>query len=198
MFVQVMYEEASQIANDAVGSIRTVASFSAEDKVMKMYEQKCEGPMKQGVRLGIVSGAGFGVGALALYCTQAFCFYIGAILIQNGRASFGEVFKVFFALTMSATGISQASATAPDVNKVKDSAASIFELLDSKPKIDSSKEEGTALSSVRGEIELLHVSFKYPTRPDIPIFRDLCLSIPSGKVYISLNFLTILSIITFA
>ncbi|XP_042009422.1 ABC transporter B family member 9-like isoform X1 [Salvia splendens] len=178
---KVMYEEASQIANDAVSSIRTVASFSAEDKVMKMYEQKCEGPLKQGVRLGIVSGAGFGVGALALYCTQAFCFYIGAILIQNGRASFGEVFKVFFALTMSATGISQASATAPDVNKVKDSAASIFELLDSKPEIDSSKEEGTTLSSVRGEIELLHVSFKYPTRPDIPIFRDLCLSIPSGK-----------------
>ncbi|KAK9135504.1 hypothetical protein Syun_014834 [Stephania yunnanensis] len=27
-----MYEEASQFANDAVGSIRTVASFCAEDK----------------------------------------------------------------------------------------------------------------------------------------------------------------------
>lgn len=97
--------------------------------------------------------------------------------------------QVFFALTMSATGISQASATAPDVNKVKDSAASIFELLDSKPKIDSSKEEGTTLASVRGEIELLHVSFKYPTRPDIPIFRDICLSIPSGKVIENLSIL---------
>ncbi|KAL1560399.1 ATP-binding cassette sub- B member 9 [Salvia divinorum] len=178
---KVMYEEASQIANDAVSSIRTVASFSAEDKVMKMYKKKCEGPLKQGVRLGVVSGAGFGVGSLVLYCTQAFCFYVGSLLIQDGRASFGEVFKVFFALTMSATGISQASATAPDVNKVKDSAASIFELLDSKPKIDSSEEEGITLTSVRGEIHLLHVSFKYPTRPDIPIFRDLCLSIPSGK-----------------
>lgn len=94
--------------------------------------------------------------------------------------------QVFFALTMSAAGISQASATAPDVNKVKDSAASIFELLDSEPKIDSSKEEGITLTNVRGEIHLLHVSFKYPTRPDIPIFRDLCLSIPSGKVYLSL------------
>ncbi|KAG6416716.1 hypothetical protein SASPL_124152 [Salvia splendens] len=178
---KVMYEEASQIANDAVSSIRTVASFNAEDKVMKMYKKKCEGPLKQGVRLGVVSGAGFGVGSLVLYCTQAFCFYVGSLLIQDGRASFGEVFKVFFALTMSATGISQASATAPDVNKVKDSAASIFELLDSEPKIDSSKEEGITLTSVRGEIHLLHVSFKYPTRPDIPIFRDLCLSIPSGK-----------------
>lgn len=83
---------------------------------------------------------------------------------------------------MAATGVSQASATAPDVNKVKDSAASIFELLDSQPAIDSSSDEGTTLASVRGEIELQHVSFKYPTRPDIQIFKDLCLTIPSGKV----------------
>ncbi|KAI3456077.1 hypothetical protein Pfo_012740 [Paulownia fortunei] len=178
---KVMYEEASQVANDAVSSIRTVASFSAEDKVMKMYEKKCEAPLKQGVRLGIVTGASFGIGSFALYCTQAFCFYIGAVLVEHGKASFGEVFKVFFALTMSATGVSQASATAPDVNKVNDSAASIFEILDSKPKIDSSSDEGTTLASVRGEIELQHVSFKYPTRPDIQIFKDLCLSIPSGK-----------------
>ncbi|KAL6546439.1 ATP-binding cassette sub- B member 9 [Orobanche minor] len=178
---KVMYEEASQVANDAVGSIRTVASFSAEDKVMKVYEKKCEGPLKQGVRRGIVSGSSFGAGTFALYCAQAFCFYIGAVLIQHGKASFGEVFKVFFALTMSATGVSQASATAPDVNKVKDSAASIFEILDSRPNIDSSSDEGTTLASVRGEIELQHVSFKYPTRPDIQIFKDLCLNIPSGK-----------------
>ncbi|KAL3616958.1 ATP-binding cassette sub- B member 9 [Castilleja foliolosa] len=178
---KIMYEEASQVASDAVSSVRTVASFSAEDKIMKTYEQKCVGPVKSGVRLGIVTGLTFGAGTFVLYCSQAFCFYIGAVLIQHGKASFGDVFKVFFALTMSATGVSQTSAYAPDVNKVKDSAASIFEILDSKPKIDSSSNEGTKLDSVRGDIELRHVSFKYPTRPDIEIFRDLCLSIPSGK-----------------
>lgn len=95
---QVMYEEASQVANDAVSSIRTVASFCAEEKVMKMYKEKCSTPLKKGVRLGVVSGASFGVGSIALYCTQAFCFYIGAVLIRNGKASFGEVFKVIILL----------------------------------------------------------------------------------------------------
>ena len=33
---QLMYEEASQVANDAVGSIRTVSSFFAEKKVMDL------------------------------------------------------------------------------------------------------------------------------------------------------------------
>ncbi|KAL2473720.1 ABC transporter B family member 9 [Forsythia ovata] len=178
---KVMYEEASQVANDAVGSIRTVASFSAEEKVMEMYQKKCEGPTKQGIKLGMISGAGFGVGSFALYCTNAFCFYIGAVLIQNGKATFGEVFKVFFALTMSATGVSQASAMAPDINKAKDSAASIFEILDSKPKIDSSSDKGTTLDTIKGDIEFQHISFNYPTRPDIQIFKNLSLTMPSGK-----------------
>ncbi|KAG5113707.1 hypothetical protein JHK82_036976 [Glycine max] len=178
---KVMYEEASQVATDAVGSIRTVASFCAEPKVMEMYRKKCSGPEKQGVRLGLVSGAGLGFSFVVLYCTNAFCFYIGSILVQHGKATFGEVFKVFFALTITAVGVSQSSALAPDTNKAKDSAASIFEILDSKPAIDSSSDEGTTLDTVKGEIELQQVSFCYPTRPNIQIFKDMCLTMPTGK-----------------
>lgn len=90
--------------------------------------------------------------------------------------------QVFFALTITAIGVSQTSAMAPDSNKAKDSAASIFDILDSKPKIDSSSDEGTTLQNVNGDIEFRHVSFRYPMRPDVQIFRDLCLNIPSGKV----------------
>ena len=91
--------------------------------------------------------------------------------------------QVFFALTMAAIGVSQSSALAPDTGKAKDSAASIFEILDSKPSIDSSSNEGITLPSVTGNIELQNVNFKYPTRPDVQIFKDLSLRIPSGKVY---------------
>ncbi|CAI8590911.1 unnamed protein product [Vicia faba] len=178
---KVMYEEASQVANDAVSSIRTVASFCAESKVMDMYKKKCLGPEKQGARLGLVSGAGFGFSFLALYCTNAFTFYIGSILVQHGKATFQEVFRVFFCLTMTAISVSQSSALAPDANKAKDSTASIFEILDSKPDIDSSSKEGVMQETVVGNIELQHVSFNYPTRPHIQIFRDLSLSIPSAK-----------------
>jgi ATP-binding cassette subfamily B (MDR/TAP) protein 1 len=93
-FLQMMYEQASQVANDAVGSIRTVASFCAEKKVMELYQKKCEGPTKQGVRLGFVSGIGYGLSFFILYCTNAFCFYIGAIFVQNGKTTFADVFRV--------------------------------------------------------------------------------------------------------
>ncbi|KAL2494604.1 ABC transporter B family member 7 [Forsythia ovata] len=84
---------------------------------------------------------------------------------------------------MSAIGVSQTSAMAPDVNKAEYSSVSLLEILDSKPEIDLNSKEGTMLASVRGDIEFQHVSFKYPTRPDIQIFKDLCISMPSGKVH---------------
>ncbi|KAI9180612.1 hypothetical protein LWI28_006553 [Acer negundo] len=69
-----------QVANDAVGSIRIVASFSAEEKVMKLYQKKCEGPMKAGIRQGLINGAGFGLSFFMLYCVYATSFYAGALL----------------------------------------------------------------------------------------------------------------------
>ena len=93
--------------------------------------------------------------------------------------------QVFFALTMAAVGISQTSSMAPDSSKAKSAAASIFGIIDRKSKIDPSDESSTTIDNVEGEIELRHVNFRYPTRPDIQIFRDLSLSIHSGKVSIN-------------
>ncbi|XWS46385.1 hypothetical protein CRYUN_Cryun14cG0061200 [Craigia yunnanensis] len=178
---KMMYEEASQVANDAVGSIRTVASFCAEEKVMQLYKKKCEGPMKTGIRQGLISGSGFGLSFFLLFSVYATSFYAGAQLVKHGQASFPDVFQVFFALTMASVAISQSSSFAPDSSKAKAAAASIFAIIDRESKIDPSDESGMTLEDVKGDIELRHVSFKYPLRPDIQIFRDLSLSIHAGK-----------------
>ncbi|CDY48003.1 BnaA04g26870D [Brassica napus] len=176
-----MYGEASQVANDAVGSIRTVASFCAEEKVMNMYTKKCEGPMKTGIRQGIVSGIGFGFSFFVLFASYACSFYVGARLVDDGKTTFDSVFRVFFALTMAAMAISQSSSLSPDSSKADIAAASIFAIIDRESKIDPSVESGRVLDTVKGDIELRHVSFKYPARPNVQIFQDLCLSIRAGK-----------------
>ena len=88
------YEEASQVANDAVSSIRTVASFCAEEKVMELYGNKCAGPKKAGVRLGLISGIGFGFSSFLLFSFYATSFYAGARLVKGGHTEFSDVFRV--------------------------------------------------------------------------------------------------------
>lgn len=178
---KILYEDASQVATDAVSSIRTVASFCAEKRVTTIYDDKCEASKKQGVRTGMVGGLGFGFSFLMLYLTYGLCFYVGAQFVRHNKSTFGDVFKVFFALMMATIGVSQTSALASDSTKAKDSAVSIFALLDRKSQIDSSIDEGSTLDEVRGDIDFRHVGFKYPSRPDIQIFSDFTLHIPSGK-----------------
>ncbi|KAK9733048.1 hypothetical protein RND81_04G040100 [Saponaria officinalis] len=174
------YEAASHVANDAVGSIRTVASFCAEEKVMQLYEKKCEAPMEAGLKQGLISGVGFGMSFVLLYGVSL-SFYAGAQLVAHGKTTFSDVFRVFFALAMAAVGLSQSSSLAPNASKAKSAAASVFSILDCKSKIDPSNESGMTLEQVKCEIEFQHVSFAHPTRPYVQIFRDLCLSIRCGK-----------------
>lgn len=77
-----------------MSSIRTVASFCAEDKVMDLYQEKCDEPKQQGFKLGLVSGLCYGGSYLALYVIESVCFLGGSWLIQNRRATFGEFFQV--------------------------------------------------------------------------------------------------------
>ncbi|CAL4975601.1 unnamed protein product [Urochloa decumbens] len=163
-----MYEDASQVATDAVGSIRTVASFCDEKRVVATYNEKCETLRKQGIRSGIVGGLGYGFSFLILYLTYGLCFYVGAQF-------------VFFALALASIGVSQTSALASDATKARDSAISIFSILDRKSKINSSSNDGMVLENVTGNIDFNNVSFKYPSRPDVQIFSDFTLLIPTGK-----------------
>ncbi|XP_061995041.1 ABC transporter B family member 21-like isoform X2 [Rosa rugosa] len=176
-----LYEDASQVASDAVGSIRTVASFCAEEKMIELYKKKCESPIKTGIRQGLVSGIGFGVSLFLLFSAFALIFYTGGLLVAAGKTTASSVFRAVFALTIASFGLAQSSSLATDVSKGKSSAASIFEILDMKSKIDSSDNSGMTIENVKGEIEFHHVNFKYPSRPNVPIINDLCLTISRGE-----------------
>ncbi|XP_076953143.1 ABC transporter B family member 11-like isoform X1 [Bidens hawaiensis] len=175
------YEEASEVASDAVGSIRTIASFGAEDKVMKLYEKKCEGPQKAGIKQGLVSGAAFGSSLFLLFVVYATSFYVGARFVAAGKTSFPKVFQVFLGLSLAATSVSQSGSFIPDSGKAKTAVASVFGILDQKSKIDYTDESGTTLENIRGDIVFSHINFRYPCRPDIQIFRDLSFEISSGQ-----------------
>ncbi|TKY54331.1 ABC transporter B family member 4 [Spatholobus suberectus] len=176
-----LYEEASQVVNDAVGNIRTLAAFCAEEKVMELYQKKCVGPIQTGIRQGLVSGTGFGLSLFFLFSVYACSFYAGARLVENGKTSMSDVFRVFFSLTMAAVAMSQSGFMTPAASKAKSSAASVFAILDQKSRIDPSDESGMMLQEVKGEIEFHHVTFKYPTRPNVLVFKDLSLIIHAGE-----------------
>lgn len=89
---------------------------------------------------------------------------------------------MFFVLVLATSGIWRTSAIGAGSNKANDAAVSIFEILDRKSKIDYSSEQGGIITNVRGDIDFQNVCFNYPLRPNVQIFKDLSLSVSSGKV----------------
>lgn len=65
--------------------------------------------------------------------------------------------------------------------KAKVAAAKIFRIIDHKPTIGRNSESGVELDSVTGLVELKNVDFSYPSRPDVKILNNFCLSVPAGK-----------------
>ncbi|KAL8090878.1 hypothetical protein AgCh_040088 [Apium graveolens] len=66
--------------------------------------------------------------------------------------------KVFFALTMAATGISQSGSFVTDKSKASTATTSIFSILDRKSKIDPCDESEMILENVKGNIELQNIN----------------------------------------
>ena len=89
--------------------------------------------------------------------------------------------QVFFALLMSAVGVSQVSALTGDVSIARPAAQALFKLLDRKPAIDSADPGGLKPESCAGQLELVDVAFQYPTRPGVPVFERLSLQVPAGR-----------------
>lgn len=82
-----------------MGNIRTVASFTAEGKVVELYKEKSESPKRTGIRQAFINGSGIGLSFFLLFCVYAASFYAGARLVQDGKTTFGKVFRVSFAST---------------------------------------------------------------------------------------------------
>lgn len=72
------------------------------------------------------------------------------------------VLQVFYALMITTISISQFSSFGSNSTKENNVVASKFRNIDCKSKIGANNEFETKLDNVKGEIELHHVSFKYP------------------------------------
>jgi ATP-binding cassette, subfamily B (MDR/TAP), member 1 len=66
-------------------------------------------------------------------------------------------------------------------SKGKIAGYKLLEVIRQKPSIVNDHKDGKWLAEVHGNIEFKDVTFSYPSRPDVMIFRDFSLFFPAGK-----------------
>ncbi|PIO63446.1 hypothetical protein TELCIR_14950 [Teladorsagia circumcincta] len=70
---------------------------------------------------------------------------------------------------MGSLALGQAGPQFAVLGAAQGAAASIFEVLDREPEIDSTSNKGRRDMKIKGNIEVKNVIFNYPSRPDIRV-----------------------------
>lgn len=180
--LEAAHAKATQLAGEAIANVRTVAAFNSELKIVDLFSSNLQAPLRRCFWKGQIAGSGFGIAQFALYASYALGLWYASWLVKHGISDFSNTIRVFMVLMVSANGAAETLTLAPDFIKGGRAMRSVFSLLDRKTEIEPDDPDATPLPDrLRGEVEFKHVDFSYPSRPDVPIFRDLTLRARAGK-----------------
>ncbi|KAK7285015.1 hypothetical protein RJT34_19771 [Clitoria ternatea] len=180
--LEASHAKATQLAGEAIANVRTVAAFNSETKIVGLFSSNLQTPLQRCFWKGQISGSGYGIAQFALYASYALGLWYASWLVKHGISDFSKTIRVFMVLMVSANGAAETLTLAPDFIKGGQAMKSVFDLLDRRTEIEPDDQDATPVPDrLRGEVELKHVDFSYPTRPDMPVFRDLNLRARAGK-----------------
>lgn len=174
------YADAGSISEQVFAGIRTVYSFSLQNRFAKRYEEKLDKAMKAGIKRGIILGTGLGIFMFCLFAMYGLSFWYGSRLVHDHIMDGSTVLVVFLSMMMGEFSLLQLPTNLAAVSSASAAAFKIFETIKRVPDIDTSSPDGVIPSKVVGELEFKHVKFRYPTRPDTIILKNLSLKIKPG------------------
>ena len=192
---QTALAEATAVAEDSLGAIRTVRAFAREHDESTHFSRAVDKALDVEMRYGW-SGALFN-GALMAATTVVLgvTFWYGTLLAINGDMTVGQLNAFILYSINSAFGVALIAGTFVSIVQALGASTRVFELLDreSKIKLDGVEKPGLMLPTTKGNddanatkslygvsVTFTDVHFAYPSAPDRTVLRGLSLEVPAG------------------
>ncbi|KAL2618435.1 hypothetical protein AAZV13_08G245000 [Glycine max] len=180
--VRKSYVRAGEIAEEVIGNVRTVQAFAGEERAVRSYKVALMNTYRNGRKAGLAKGLGLGSMHCVLFLSWALLVWFTSVVVHKNIANGGNAFTTMLNVVISGLSLGQA---APDISafiRAKAAAYPIFEMIERDTMSKASSENGKKLSKLEGHIQFKDVCFSYPSRPDVVIFNNFCIEIPSGKI----------------
>ncbi|KAF1315590.1 Multidrug resistance protein abc superfamily, partial [Globisporangium splendens] len=180
-WAQKIYARAGAIAEETLGSIRTVASLNGEKRAIDNYRTQTALAEKENIALHKIMSVVFAMFVASTWVMYSAGLWYGGKKVSDNDASPGEVFTAFFAILTGTGTLAQISPNISAVAAATGAALQLFAILDTKSEIDASKDEGIIPDSCEGAIEAIDINFTYPGRPDAQILKNYNVKIAAGE-----------------
>ncbi|KAI6238677.1 Multidrug resistance protein pgp-3 [Aphelenchoides fujianensis] len=175
------YGDAANVAEEVLYGIRTTQACNAQPAEIRRYSRFLQIGCTNGVRRAMFTALFSGLHLLLLFGAMGAAFYYGTLLVLEQGLEPGNVYAVFWASLGGAMRLGNAIPQISVILSAKLCAAELFAIIDRKPAFDCTSESGAKPVRIDGRIEFKAVSSRYPSRPDVPILRDVSFSIEKGS-----------------
>ena len=110
---------------------------------------------------------------------------VGGKLLLSGELDVGSILTTILAIVIGAFSIASIPESFSALNNAMAAASAIFDTIDRVPSIDSSTDEGLKPDKIEGELRLVDLRFRYPSRASTEVLRGVSCTFPAGKTTVS-------------
>ncbi|PPQ75830.1 hypothetical protein CVT24_000698, partial [Panaeolus cyanescens] len=172
-------EDVSKGYYESIVNVRGIRAMKLDGIYEAQFERAAKRALRTGVRGAFVEGCTYGVASGLIYFAEALLFYIGAVLIVNGRYSYLQMVEVLNLVVFTVTIGSQLMAFTEKIAKSTQATSDLNKLMNLPTSTDESK--GSLKPTINGSIQFSDVTFTYPERPTAPVLKSVDLSIKAGE-----------------
>lgn len=169
------------IVEETFQSFSTVKSFVNEFFESLRYGASVDEVVSISLRYARMRGLFFAFIISILFGAIFFILWRGALMVESGGMESGDLFSFIIYTTILGGAIASFGNLYTQIVGAMGATERILEILekDSEIELDKSKDKHTL--SIQGDISFRHVGFSYPTRPDVPVLKDISLDVRSGQ-----------------
>lgn len=172
--------DAGEVAEETLSGIRTVRAFAHEAREEERYGHAVERSYEV-ARTRIINIAYFSSGAsLFAFGAIAAVMWYGGRIVVGGDMSVGELMSYILYTGIVAIAFGTLADLWTQFMRATGAAERLFDIIDRAPHIEN--RGGERLARVEGRIALDRVSFTYPSRPDVPVLREVSFEVAPGEV----------------
>ena len=167
--------------DEVLYGIRTVQAFCHERLDRDRYVRRVEAAFGAATARTRASALLSGLVMLLTFGAISLVLWVGGHDVLAGRISGGELSAFVFYAVLVAGSVGALSEVAGDLMRAAGATERLMELLHNEPQIKSPALPEPLPQPARGQVDIQAVTFRYPSRPDLPALRNFSLTLASGE-----------------
>ncbi|KAJ3404994.1 Multidrug resistance protein 1 [Chytridiales sp. JEL 0842] len=173
------HEESCLFATDTLKNIRTVYTLGLETTFVDIFDALTHKPYDANMLMARNASIGVGFKEAMQFVSYAVTFWYGGRFILDGSKTPEDVLMALFVVLFSSQSIGWMYYALPAFAKGRSAAASIFHVIDRKPRIPRPTNGFQAPYVDTGVFDNVH--FAYPLRKSAPVLKGIDVKLWKGK-----------------